>query len=99
MLVNGVTTGVLCWSGMGSCAGVGVYVLSAHVTKNEAGPSSVLSVIIASVASLLAGQLCVCVCVCVCVRACVRACVCVNECVRVCVCACVQVWCARNTIL
>ncbi|XP_076452172.1 uncharacterized protein LOC143287774 [Babylonia areolata] len=40
--------------GVSSCAGVGVYVLSAYVTRNEAGPSSVLSVIIASVAALLA---------------------------------------------
>ncbi|XP_076472284.1 cationic amino acid transporter 3-like [Babylonia areolata] len=41
--------------GVGSCGGVGVYVLSAHVTRQEAGPSSVLSVIIAGVTALLAG--------------------------------------------
>ncbi|PVD35428.1 hypothetical protein C0Q70_02390 [Pomacea canaliculata] len=41
--------------GVGSSAGVGIYVLSAHVTEGGGGPSSVLSVILASVAALLAG--------------------------------------------
>ncbi|KAK7497980.1 hypothetical protein BaRGS_00010851 [Batillaria attramentaria] len=41
--------------GVGCCAAVGVYVIAAHVTRNEAGPASVLSVILASVAALLAG--------------------------------------------
>ncbi|CAL1531177.1 unnamed protein product [Lymnaea stagnalis] len=41
--------------GIGSCAGLGVFVMSAHVAKNEAGPAVVLSVLTASLAALLSG--------------------------------------------
>ncbi|XP_041378170.1 cationic amino acid transporter 2-like [Gigantopelta aegis] len=41
--------------GIGSSAGIGIYVLSAHVARCDAGPASVLSVLLAGVTSLLAG--------------------------------------------
>ncbi|KAH9523098.1 hypothetical protein Btru_065793 [Bulinus truncatus] len=41
--------------GIGSCAGLGIFVMSAHVARNEAGPGVVLSVLVASLAALLSG--------------------------------------------
>ncbi|CAG5131501.1 unnamed protein product, partial [Candidula unifasciata] len=40
---------------IGSCAGLGIFVMSAHVARHEAGPTVVLSVLVASLAALLAG--------------------------------------------
>ncbi len=43
--------------GVGSCFGFGVFILSAHVARNEAGPAVVLSVLIAGLTALLSGEI------------------------------------------
>ncbi|XP_055864956.1 cationic amino acid transporter 3-like [Biomphalaria glabrata] len=41
--------------GIGSCAGLGIFVTSAHAARYESGPGVVLSVLVASLAALLSG--------------------------------------------
>ena len=43
-------------SGVGGALGIGVYVVITYVIKHQAGPSAVISVIIAGVAALLSGK-------------------------------------------
>lgn len=41
---------------MGGSLGIGVYIVISYVIKHQAGPSAVLSVIIAGVAAVLSGK-------------------------------------------
>ena len=43
-------------SGVGTSLGIGVYVITSYAIRYEAGPSFVISVIIAGVATLFAGN-------------------------------------------
>ena len=43
--------------GLGSSLGLGVYVITSYAIKNDAGPSFVISVIVAGVAALFSGML------------------------------------------
>lgn len=43
-------------TGVGGSLGLGVYVIISYVVKNDAGPSSVLSVLLGGVAALLSGE-------------------------------------------